>query len=156
MSVTIHCPHCHYPYEDEDAKRHMSGIGIICLNCGQTFKPQKVEKKGRSDNQIRSKDQEKKAARRYGGHRQPGSGASSRAKGDFVDEGRMRGECKFTRASSFSLKLSELVKLEKEATSAETPIFEVQFQSVHPVKTYVVLPAKNYQSLIEELESLRR
>jgi hypothetical protein len=156
MPVRLCCPNCGAPTNHTNKTITMSAIGAVCKDCGSVFKAPKTVKKGRSDNQIRSRDQEKKAARRYGGHRQPGSGASSRAKGDFVDEGRIRGECKFTRASSFSLKLTELVKLEKEATSTEIPIFEIQFQSVHPAKTYVVLPAKNYQSLIEELESLRR
>jgi hypothetical protein len=64
-------------------------------------------------------------------------------------------ECKETTRKSFSLKLEELMKIEKEARGGEQPLFEVQFQGVHPVKTYVVLPVSEYQAMVDELELLR-
>lgn len=152
---TVTCSACESPFSINRAALRQAGMFAMCPICMVPLHLPEKEKKGRSDDQLRSKDQEKKAARRYGGRRQPGSGASKRAKGDFRDAGRTRGECKFTRAASFSLKLEELMKLEKEASAAETPLFEVQFQGVHPAKTYVVLPADTYQTLMDKLEALQ-
>jgi hypothetical protein len=50
-------------------------------------------------------------------------------------------ECKFTRAASFSLKLAELKKIHDEAAIAgEDPVFEIEFQGVHPHERFVVIP----------------
>ena len=98
----------------------------------------------------RSKKQEQSAAKRHGARRQKGSGAMDHAKGDFRDPGKVRGECKFTRAKSFSLKLADLMKLEEQATLGERPVFEIEFQGQQPVMRYVVLPGwlyDYYQSL---------
>lgn len=124
---------------------------MFCELCGEEIDP--GQKKRDIDSILRSRDQETKAAKRYGGRRQPGSGSSKRAKSDFVDQGRIRGECKFTRAKTYILKLEELMKLEKEATSMEMPLFEIQFQGVHPPKTFVVLPAEWYQYLLQKAEN---
>ena len=59
----------------------------------------------------------------------------------------MRGECKFTRAQSYTLKLEELRKLELEAGYGELPMFEVEFQHNLPFKRYVVLPEWAYSQL---------
>jgi len=92
------------------------------------------------DNIRRSRAQEKRAAKRYGGRRQAASGSQPGAKGDVRAMGRMRGECKFTRAASFSLKLEELRKIEQEAAAGEVPVFEIEFQTGFPSRRYVVLP----------------
>ena len=60
----------------------------------------------------------------------------------------MRGECKFTSNKSFSLKLEELIKLERESSGGEHPLFEIEFQGGRPFKRYVVLPDWVYASLI--------
>lgn len=102
--------------------------------------------KQRSDNQRRSRDQERRAAKRYGGRRQPGSGATPHAKGDVRAAGERR-ECKFTRAASFALKLDELRKIEIETPAGELPTFEIEFQSGHPHRRYVVVPEWAYLQL---------
>ena len=153
--MRVFCPHCDFPADFDPAQVAMSPFTFeICGQCGLGFNPKKV-KRGRTDAQRRSKDQETKAARRYKARRQAGSGSSSRAKGDIRSPGVLRGECKETTAKSFSLKLSELMKIEKEARGSEQPLFEVQFQGVYPFQTYVVLPAKEYQALIDERNDLR-
>ena len=57
-------------------------------------------------------------------------------------------ECKLTRAKSFSLKLAELEKLEREA-AGEDPVFEIEFQGVYPHKRYVVMPGWLYDQFRE-------
>lgn len=149
------CPHCAAENEFDDYSLRMSPIKrVFCMACRKDFKATKP-KKGRSDAQRRSKDQEKRAARRYGGKVQAGSGTSSRAKGDFVDSGVLRGECKETTRKSFSLKVEELMKIEKEARGDELPLFEVEFQGVFPRRTYAIVPASQYQALRDEVAHLR-
>lgn len=153
---STHCPHCDSPTEYDAKGLLMSPFAsIVCGQCGQRFRP-KRDKRGRSDAQRRSREQEKQAAKRYNARRQAGSGTSSRAKGDIHDPGVLRGECKETTKKSFSLKLEELLKIEKEARGSELPLFEVQFQSVHPSRTYVVIPATEFQAMREEIEFLRQ
>jgi ribosomal protein L44E len=106
-------------------------------------------KKGKSDSQKRSRAQEKRAAKRIGGRVQPASGAG-RAKGDVRAAGRVRMECKLTRANSFSLKLADLEKIERETSRGEMPIFEVEFQGTHPRKRYAVIPGWMLDQLLEE------
>ena len=151
--TAVVCEHCSVE-QDADLSSFRGTPGIVrlqCNSCGEMTKIRRV-KKGRSDNQRRSRDQEKRAAARYGGRVQAGSGSSWRGKGDFVEEGKHRGECKLTRAKSFSLKLNELLKLEKEATGMELPLFEIEFQGVSPKRRYVVLRAEDYASIVNDLE----
>ena len=122
-------------------RRKSLGLPIDCPWCkADLCKTGTVAKTGRSENQRRSRVQEKKAAARYGGRVQPASGAMADEKGDIRDHGRIRGECKFTRAKSFSLKLEELKKIESEAVGGELPLFEIEFQRDHPYRRYVVVP----------------
>ena len=127
-----------------------AGQQPFCGGCGDIL--EEVMGCGHStDSQKRSRQQEKRAAKRYGGHVQPASGAG-RSKGDVRTPGELRVECKFTRANSYALRLDLLEKLEREATSGENPIFEIEFQGVHPHKRYVVLPGwlyDHYASLEE-------
>lgn len=58
--------------------------------------------------------------------------------------GEVRGECKLTRSASYTLKLADLSKLEKEATLNEDPVLEIEFQGVSPSKRYVVVPGWVY------------
>ena len=101
-------------------------------------------------NQTRSRNQEKRAARRYGAKRQKGSGSQVGAKGDLRAFGKLRGECKFTRAESYTLKLQELRKIEHEAAAGEIPAFEIEFQHGQPFKRYVVLPGWAFEQLYLE------
>lgn len=126
------------------AKIHC-GVMVFC-ECGRAMHAV-VEERGRSSNQKRSQDQEKRAAKHYGARRQKASGAIPGVKGDLRDPGRLRGECKFTRAASYSLKLEELRKLELEAGCQELPVFEIEFQNNPPFKRYVVLPQWAFDQL---------
>lgn len=109
-----------------------------CPECSGVLTPE-IKTKGKTDNQKRSRKQEGRTAKRMGGSVQPGSGAG-RAKGDVRVPWHARVECKLTRAKSFSLKLSELEKIEKEVVPPEMPIFEIEFQGVTPHKRYAVIP----------------
>jgi len=137
------------------AIRRRAGLFPMCGACGE----QTVcvyPKSGRTDSQRRSKLQEKRAAKRVGGRVQPASGAG-RAKGDVRVPGELRMECKLTRASSYSLRLDLLQKIERECTTGEKPIFEIEFQGVFPTKRYVVLPGwlyDHYANLEEVPKSL--
>lgn len=62
-----------------------------------------------------------------GGRRTPGSGNQWHTKGDVISRDFM-GEDKTTKHSSFSLKLDDLKKLERNALAAgRTPVFSVNF-----------------------------
>jgi len=133
--------------------RRPTGLPYSCMNCSaDLFKTGEAVKAGKSDSQKRSQKQEKATARRMGGRVQPASGAGP-AKGDVRADWHARVECKLTRASSFSLKLSELEKIEREAAPPEKPILEIEFQGVSPNKRYAVIPGwllDHFLSLEEE------
>jgi hypothetical protein len=124
-----------------DARRK-SGLEYPCRNeacdadlCSTGTAP----KRGKTDSQKRSKKQEKRAAKRVGGYTTSGSG-SGREKGDVRAAWDTRIECKETTAKSYSLKLADLEKLEREAAAGEDPVFEIEFQGVFPHKRYAVIP----------------
>jgi hypothetical protein len=124
-----------------------------CPKCRFFATPRTVKTaKKVSDNQRRSQIQEKKAEQRYGARRQPASGALPHAKSDLLDPGRVRVECKLTRAKSFTLKLEDLKKLEQERRGDEHPVFEIEFQCENPFRRYVVIPQWLYSHLTEEEE----
>jgi hypothetical protein len=133
--------------------RRNTGLPYSCEGCGANlYETGGAVKTGKTDSQKRSRKQEKRAAQRIGGRVQPASGAGLH-KGDVKAEGHARVECKFTRAKSFNLRLSELQKIEKEASPPEKPIFEIEFQNAHPHKRYAVIPGwllDHFLSLEEE------
>jgi len=132
--------------------RKKTGLEYTCEHCGSNLNEGgvKLHKKSRgTDSQKRSRKQEKRLARDLGGRVQPASGAGS-AKGDVRVAGDVRAECKLTRAKSFNLKLSDLEKIEGEASGEEMPLLHLEFQGVSPHKKYVVLPYWAFQSLMEE------
>jgi len=132
-------------------QRKKAGLEILCSHCGAELSLRRDKPRlGATDSQKRSRNQEKRVASREGGRRQPGSGAVDGFEGDVRVTGKYRGECKFTRAKSFSLKLSELLKLERQAGSGELPAFDIEFQGVSPHKRYVVLPEWVFDTLMEE------
>lgn len=126
------------------ARYRKVGMPVVCTTCNSTMEKDPI--RGRNNNKKRSQAQEKRAAKREGGYVQPASGALSGAKGDVRAPG-IRMECKFTRAKSFSLKLEELMKIEGEANANEKPVFEIEFQGVHPPRRYVVLPGYVWDQL---------
>jgi len=128
-------------------ERRKSGLPYTCAHCpANLYETGEKPRVGKSDSQKRSQRQEKRAAKRIGGDVQPASGAGS-SKGDVRKAFDTRMECKLTRSKSFSLKLSELEKIEREASSGEKPVFEIEFQGVYPHKRYVVLPGWLYDQL---------
>lgn len=131
--------------------RRNTGLPYPCEMCGSNLYElgEEPKRKGKTNSQKRSRQQEKRAAKRIGGRVQPASGAGQ-AKGDVRLEGHTRMECKFTRAKSYSLKLEELKKIEREAGPGEQPVFEVEFQCVYPHERYVVLPGWLYDHLIQK------
>jgi hypothetical protein len=130
-----------------------AGLAPECPFCKRPVVPY-YAKRGFTDNRRRSKKQENRVAAREGGRRQPGSGAVPGFEGDVRKVGKYRGECKFTRASSYRLKLEDLKKLENQASGSELPVFDIEFQSESPAKRYVVLPEWVYETLM--VESRRR
>ena len=152
VALRLRCKQCDHTFSYNKfvfSVRKKSGVENPCEECGANLNTEGVSppKRGRTDDQKRSQAQEKLAAARHGAKVQPGSGAPAHSKGDIRDAGELRGECKFTRAKSFSLKLEELKKLEQEASSGELPIFEIEFQGVRPAKRYYVMPDWVYHTL---------
>jgi len=148
--ITMVCLKCNEHTQVDSTvlrQRIKAGLPYTCKSCGADLSKDGVKdlQKGRSDNQKRSKKQEERVAKRLGAQRQKASGSLPGAKGDVRKTGSIRGECKFTRAKSFSLKLAELVKIEIEAELGENPAFFVEFQCQSPPKRYVVLPEWLYE-----------
>lgn len=100
--------------------------------------------------QKRSRLQEKRAARDIGGLRQKGSGSSPFAKGDFRSVGNIRGECKFTRKTTYILKEDELKKIQLEALKGGFEDWVMQIEFVgdvgHSTK-FAVLDYKMFQEM---------
>lgn len=91
-----------------------------------------------------SKRQEEKAAADLGGRTQANSGATRLGGGGDVRVlGQTRVECKYTENCSYTLKLSELLKLRKQAQKAlEEPVFQIQYRGASGAVyfTYAVVP----------------
>ena len=132
-------------------RRARAGLTHPCPNChADLLKVGTPVHQKATDNVRRSKKQERRVARREGGRRQPGSGARDGFEGDVRSVGKYRGECKFTRSHSYSLKVVDLEKLEAQAAAGELPVFDVEFQSVSPPKRYVIMPEWAYETLMVE------
>lgn len=132
-------------------RKARAGLTYRCPSCGaDLYETGKDVKIVITDNKRRSLNQERRVAVREGGRRQPGSGARDGFEGDVRHVGKYRGECKFTRAASYTLKLADLKKLEAQAGSGELPAFDVEFQSESPAKRYVILPEWAYETLMHE------
>jgi hypothetical protein len=130
--------------------------GMFCTSCGGKMvktgydpRLQDGPKRRVTNQQKRSRDQERRLAKTFGMQQQAASGALPNVKSDLRDAGKLRGEAKETTKKSFSLKIAELEKLEKEARGGELPLFMIEFQGVHPHKRYVVMPEWVALSLLE-------
>lgn len=154
VSSTLLCKKCKRATSANIAilkQRKKAGLPYTCEHCSADLIEHGTRpKSGATDSQKRSRNQEKRVASREGGKRQPGSGSVDGFEGDVRVTGKYRGECKFTRAKSFSLKLEELMKLEKQAGSGELPAFDIEFQGINPHRRYVVLPEWVFDTLMEE------
>lgn len=97
----------------------------------------------------KSNDQERRAASRHGAKVVAGSGSSELSKGDIRKRGELRGECKYTAASSYTLRVADLVKLELETRGEEVPVFEIEFQCDLPHRRYYVIPDHVYHRMVQ-------
>jgi hypothetical protein len=101
--------------------------------------------------QVRSKRQEARLAKAYGGNVTPGSGNGWVQKND-VRTKTLSIEAKYTDAKSFSLKLADLLKAEKYALiDGRDTIFTVSFSG----EEFAILREEDYRSQRFELELLR-
>lgn len=95
--------------------------------------------------------QERRNAEMLGARTQPGSGSSSRAKGDIRKLGEYRGESKFTFAESYSLTRAVLEKITSECGEGERPILFLDFKNKMNGRThgsYVVLHEADFEDLV--------
>ena len=70
----------------------------------------------------------------------PASGALDFSKSDVRVPGKFRIECKYTEADTYTLKLTELIKIRNEATrKLEQPIFQVEFKGKNKGR-YAIVP----------------
>ena len=120
--------------------RHVeTGVELLCMACRNDILRKSTEVLMGDDKKL-SKEQEKRAAERYGGSTQLASGALPGIKGDVRAPG-MRVECKLTRSKSYTLKLEDLKTLEGHAEAGEDPVFEIEFIDAQGRNhRYVVLP----------------
>ena len=147
-SFTLRCNSCEKDTKVNSLifkKRKGAGLGYTCAHCGENlvetgYKP----KHGKTDAQKRSRKQEKATAKRTGGRTTSGSGNQPGDKGDVQVSGSARLECKTTTCKSYTLKLSELLKVEKAGNAGENPVMEIEFQGVHPHRRYAVIPGWLY------------
>lgn len=95
--------------------------------------------------------QERRNAEMIGGRTQPGSGSSSRAKGDVRKIGEYRGESKFTFAQSYPLARATLEKILAECRDGEKPILFLDYKNKDTGRThgsYVVLHETDFERLV--------
>lgn len=100
----------------------------------------------------KSKQQEQSIAKDIGGKVQKASGATDFAKGDVRGKG-LRVEAKTTSAKSYSLKLSEITKIQAEALTQdfEAWAMQIQFQGqLGHAKKVAVIDWDTYVSMREE------
>jgi len=89
-----------------------------------------------------SNKQEQKATKELGLKMSPASGATMFGGGDGRLAGKIRLECKFTEADSYTLKLEDLLKLRKQAIKGglEQPIFQLEFKGGAYKAKYAIVP----------------
>ena len=127
------------------------GLEARCPNCASVLERSVTRPvKAIRENVKRSQQQEARVAKRESGKRQAASGSRPGYEGDVRKVGAYRGECKFTRAKSFTLKLEVLKKLEMQANYGELPVLDLEFQGQHNPWRYVVLPEWAYEMLMKE------
>jgi Holliday junction resolvase len=109
-------------------------------------------------NRDRATQQEKVAAKRYGGRTKPGSGSSPLSKGDVQTRAFLM-EMKGTIHQSLSIKAEWLEKITQEASyEGRYPALEIKLPIQEPLveDTWVLVPASVFQELNEQAEIKRR
>lgn len=100
-----------------------------------------------------SQKQERRNAELLGGRTQPGSGSSSRAKGDVRKLGEWRGESKFTFSKAYSMELATLEKITSECGDGEKPALFLDYKNRETGRTrgsYVVLHENDFEDLVNK------
>lgn len=100
-----------------------------------------------------SQKQERRNAELLGGRTQPGSGSSSRAKGDVRKFGEWRGESKYTFANQYALTREVLEKITAECRHGEKPLLFLDFKNKETGRTrgsYVVLHETDFEELVKK------
>jgi hypothetical protein len=102
----------------------------------------------KNENLKRSRLQERKGSRLYGGSLTPGSGNQWHSKGD-IKTGTELIECKTTKHHSYSLKAAELDKAMKEALlEGRRMVFEIEFAD--DGITCIILDKSDYMQMREK------
>lgn len=83
--------------------------------------------------QLRSKLQETRIAKEVGGKVQVGSGSSWRAKSDVRKMGELRIEAKHTNKKTYTLKLSDILKIRNEAVLGGMEPWAIQVEFVRGI-----------------------
>jgi len=99
----------------------------------------------------KSKNQEKRLAKKLGGQRQKGSGSQPYSKGD-VRTVELLTEAKRTDKKSISIKVQYLDKITKEATSYDcVPAVAIAFEDTPPLvpKDWILVPAEFLRELLD-------
>lgn len=110
---------------------------------------------------ARSRVQEDRVAALFGGYRNPGSGSLPilELKGD-VRKSDVLIECKYTEASSFSVKRAILEKARREALAIRKKYWlDVEFQGTVPTDVlgaYVVIDRDDFAEVYEQFDQDRR
>lgn len=149
--VEISCNNCGHHWEIPKARLSSStGPPLRCPECGFGSAPRREGGgKGATVQQKRSRDQERRAAKRDGGRVRPASGSMDHAKGDVYEAGVYLKECKYTAAKSYSLKPDVVDKVTSEAGPGETPVLEIEFQGIFPKRRVYVLPEWAWEEYLE-------
>jgi len=118
----------------------------------ETTKGGKPRPKALDDNysaKNKPKEQEKRVARRVGGHRQPASGAFTGMKGD-VKSKRFLFDAKRTKFGSMAITVDWLRKISREAEDAgKIPALSLEWEEtpMHIEKDWVVVPMYAFEEL---------
>jgi hypothetical protein len=110
-------------------------------------------RKGFRQNKRLSQHQERDIAEELGARVQPASGAMPGAKGDLRKKGVFRLEAKFTKATSFSLRLEDLEKIAGECGNFEKPIVVIDFLEQGTSKLRDRYAVLNFQDMKELLNA---
>lgn len=103
--------------------------------------------------------QERRNAEMIGARVQPGSGSSSRAKGDVRKLGEWRGESKFTFANAYALDVRTLNKIASECGTGEKPLLFLDFKHKVSGRThgsFVILYETDFEELLKHAPAKHR
>jgi hypothetical protein len=108
--------------------------------------PKWIEKKINPTTRSRSKKQEKKIAKDFGGYATFNSGATL-GQNDVLTSS-FEFECKTTTKSSYTVKLAEMKVLEKKAHVNKIPVFVIQFEDAQ--KSYALIDLETFKNMAEK------